>query len=195
MKERFRVGVSGWRATFLLFLVGACSQDDTGSGSSKFHSRVDEAKALGALSPAEQKTLCEDVASWTTTLTKDPAYIAGFCNLSAISTASLAAGQQHFTVDQLREACRTAESQCMSQQTQAMPMTSSRGCAYPTACAATVGELRDCTVGTYEGNMNLYATLPSCDAMQPDTVTKIDYSIETSAASVCAKVTACGPPS
>jgi hypothetical protein len=42
--------------------------------------------------------------------------------------------------------------------------------------------------------MDLYATLPSCDAVQLDTTSKIDYSLETKAAAVCTKVTACGLP-
>jgi hypothetical protein len=75
-----------------------------------------------------------------------------------------------------------------------MQLPSSRGCAYPAACAATVADLRDCTVGTYQGNLDLYATLPSCDQVQLDTVSKIDYSLATKAASVCGKVTACGLP-
>jgi hypothetical protein len=114
--------------------------------------------------------------------------------LSAISTASLMASSQHFTVEQMRDACRTAESQCMSQQAMGMQLPSSVRCAYPTACTATVGDVRDCTVGTFRGNVNLYRTLPSCDAVQLDTTSKIDYSLEASAASACAKVNKCGPP-
>lgn len=184
------------RAASLLFILHlpCCSSSDANADSSSaYHSRVDESKTLGALTPTEQTTLCQDVASWTQALTKDPAYVAGLCTLSAISTSSLNASTNHLTVDQMREACRTAEAQCISQQS-SMPLPSSRGCAYPTSCTATVADLRDCTVGTYQGNLDLYATLPSCDQVQLDTVSKIDSSLATKAASVCSKVTACGLP-
>ena len=185
----------GASLSFLVIVLGCSSKDDTtGSASSQFHSRVDESKALGALTPDEQTTLCQDVASWTATLTKDPAYITGLCTLQGISAASLAASSNNLSVDQMRQQCQANESQCVNAQNTAMQMPMARGCAYPAACTATVSDLRDCTVGTFQGNLDLYATLPSCDAMQTDSVSKIDYSIATKAVTVCKKVTACGLP-
>jgi hypothetical protein len=178
-----------------VLIVSACSSNDTGGGNSRSvpPSRVDESKALGSLTPAEQKTLCEDVVALTSALT-DAAYIAGFCRYSAISSASLNASVQHLTLDQMRQDCQNLEGQCHTQQGMAMQMPSSRGCAYPTGCAATVGDLRGCTVGRFEGSSKVYASLPSCDQMEMDTVSKIDNSPISNSASACSGVVACGPP-
>jgi hypothetical protein len=194
MTGQTRTAERPWRALLLLPLVGwACgSKDDTsGEDPSMPPSRVDVSKALGSLTPDEQKTLCEDVASWLAP-TRDPGYIKGNCTLLAISSASIAGSSQNLTLDQMREACRTNESQCEANA--AMTLPSSRGCAYPAACGATVRDLRACTVGTYRAALALYATLPSCDQMQPDSAGKNTYSIEQSAGDACKRVTACGPP-
>jgi hypothetical protein len=177
-------------------MVSACSSSNDAGGSNSRSvpaSRVDESKALGSLTPAEQKTLCEDGVTLTSALT-DSAYIAGFCRFSAISAASLNSSTQHFTVDQMRQDCQNLESQCHTQQGMAMPMPSSRGCAYPAACAATVGDLRGCTIGRFDGSSKVYASLPSCDRVEMDTVSKIDNSPITNSASACSAVLACGPP-
>lgn len=202
MRSR-RVGrIYSWASAATTLLIPACGGSDSSSDGSQGTgatlsvppSRVDESKALGALTPDEQNTLCEDVQSWESSLTTDPAYVSASCLQSAISTASLAASTQGLSVDQMRQQCRDSETDCQQKRSMAMQLPSSRGCAYPADCAATVKDLKDCTVGTYDGSVQLARTLPSCDEMDADTTSNIDYSPVTKAMSVCNKVTACGTP-
>lgn len=157
-------------------------------------SRVDESKVLGGLTPEEQTTLCEDVEAWIQMITTAPAYVQGFCLHSGITSASLAASAQNLSVDQMRQACTERQAQCVVDLMNRTPLPSSNGCDYPTTCTATVGDVKACTVGTYDGFVKVAASLPSCDAMTAETTSMIDNSLLTAAQPVCNRVIACGKP-
>lgn len=170
-----------------LALASACGGGDD-KGGNEF-----ESKQLGDLTTEEQGTLCQDVASWNSTMVHDQAYVEGHCLQSAITTASLNAAAQQLTLEQMRANCTSLQTQCIQQGLMA-PLPG--GCAYPATCTATVGDLKACTLGTYDAFLDVFATLPSCDQMQTDTVAHIDLSplSATAVTTPCGRVLACGTP-
>jgi hypothetical protein len=142
----------------------ACSSSSSNNGSSgSFSSGLPKDASLGGLSAADQKTLCDSLQSYTSSL---PANNSA-CKLAGIAQAAVSQFGGAKSDADLQKACSDAETACKNRPTPKFDAgtTTSTCKPLPANCTATVGELETCITDGTAASSKAFASIPECSAL------------------------------